>query len=203
MFYYIEGTVSILEPFLAVVDCHGVGYALNITGNTAGRLKVGERARLFTYCLIREDCFDLYGFYSMEEKRCFELLIGVSGVGPKAAQAILTASTPESLSLAVISGNERALTVAQGIGKKIAQRVILELKDKMAKEQKDSGLGAFATAAAAADGGGKTGKLNDAAAALGVLGYGNSEIAAALKGVDVENLAVEDIVRQALRKMMK
>lgn len=202
MFYYIEGSISILEPFLAVVDCHGVGYAINITGNTAGRLKVGERARLYIYSLIREDCFDLYGFYSLEEKRCFELLIGVSGVGPKAAQAILTASTPEALSLAVISGNERALTVAQGIGKKIAQRVILELKDKMAKEQKDSGFGAFSVSSSV-DSVGKTGKLNDAAAALGVLGYGNTEIAAALKGIDVENLAVEDIVRQALRKMMK
>jgi len=202
MFYYIEGTVTILEPAMAVVDCHGVGYALNITGNTAGRLKMGEKARLYTYCLIREDCFDLYGFYSLEEKRCFELLIGVSGVGPKAAQAILSSSTPESLSLAVISGNEKALTVAQGIGKKIAQRVILELKDKMAKEQKDNGFGAFSPVAAA-DVGGKTGKLNDAAAALAVLGYGNNEIAAALKGVDVEALAVEDIVRQALRKMMK
>lgn len=202
MFYYIEGTVTILEPAMAVVDCHGVGYALNITGNTAGRLKMGEKARLYTYCLIREDCFDLYGFYSLEEKRCFELLIGVSGVGPKAAQAILSSSTPESLSLAVISGNEKALTVAQGIGKKIAQRVILELKDKMAKEQKDNGFGAFSPVTAA-DVGGKTGKLNDAAAALAVLGYGNNEIAAALKGVDVEALAVEDIVRQALRKMMK
>lgn len=202
MFYYIDGTVTILEPFLAVVDCNGVGYALNITGNTAGRLKVGERAKLFIYSLIREDCFDLYGFYSMEEKRCFELLIGVSGVGPKAAQAILSASTPESLSLAVISGNEKALTVAQGIGKKIAQRVILELKDKMAKEQKDSGFGSFSVSAAT-EVTGKTGKLNDAAAALGVLGYGNNEIAAALKGVDVDNLSVENIVRQALRKMMK
>ena len=202
MFYYIEGTVSILEPMLAVVDCNGVGYALNITANTAGRLKTGEKARLYTYCLIREDCFDLYGFYSLDEKRCFELLIGVSGVGPKAAQAILSASTPESLSLAVISGNERALTVAQGIGKKIAQRVILELKDKMAKEQKGMEMGGF-TAVAVPEAGGKTGKLNDAAAALGVLGYGNNEIAAALKGVDVDNLSVEDIVRQALRKMMK
>ena len=202
MFYYIEGAVTVLEPFLAIIDCNGVGYALNITGNTAGRLKMGEKARLYTYSLIREDCFDLYGFFTMEEKRCFELLIGVSGVGPKAAQAILSASTPESLSLAVISGNERALTVAQGIGKKIAQRVILELKDKMAKEQKDSGFGSF-TAVSPSDLGGKTSKLNDAAAALGVLGYGNNEIAAALKGVDVDNLAVEDIVRQALRKMMK
>lgn len=202
MFYYIEGKVAIMEPCQAVVDCGGVGYALNITANTAGRLKIGDRARLYTYSLIREDCFDLYGFYTMEEKRCFELLISVSGVGPKAAQTILSACTPESLSLAIISGNERALTVAQGIGKKIAQRVILELKDKMAKEQEAGGFSSF-PAVSAADTGGKTGKLNDAAAALGVLGYGNNEIAAALKGVDVENLAVEDIVRQALRKMMK
>ena len=199
MFYYIEGVVALIENSLAVIDCSGVGYALNTTVNTLSRLRVGERARLYVYTVIREDCFDLYGFYTQEEKRSFELLIGVSGVGPRAAQAILSANTPESLSLAVISGNEKALTIVPGIGKKIAQRVLLELKDKLSKELENAGMENYPGPAAAGSVG--TDKLADAAAALGVLGYGNNEIAAVLKGLDVQNLSVEDIIRQALRKM--
>ena len=191
-----------LEPGLAVLDCGGVGYALSATANTVSRLKLGDRARLYTYEVIREDCFDLYGFYAPEEKRCFEMLIGVSGVGPKAAQSILSASTPDSLALAILSGNDKALTVAPGIGKKLAQRVILELKDKVGKAQGLADASAFAPSPAA-ETPGRAGKLTDAAAALGVLGYGNNEIAAALKGVDTETLPVEEIVRQALRKMVK
>lgn len=199
MFYYIEGTVALMDNGLAVIDCGGVGYALNTTVNTLSRLRVGERARLYVYTVIREDCFDLYGFFTQEEKRSFELLIGVSGVGPRAAQAILSANTPESLSLAVISGNEKALTVVPGIGKKIAQRVLLELKDKLAKEMESSGMESFTAPAAGYTAG--SDKMSDAVAALGVLGYGNNEIAAALKGLDIQELSTEDIIRQALRKM--
>lgn len=198
MFYYIEGTVSVLENNLAVLDCSGVGYGISVSTQTLGRLKVGSRARLYIYTLVREDCFDLYGFYTREEKRSFELLISVSGVGPKAAQAILSATTPDSLTLAIMSGNEKALMVAPGIGKRIAQRVILELKDKIAKEAEGfmPAVSSEPSAASAA-----TGKLSDAAAALGVLGYGNNEIAAALKGVDADHMEVQDIVRMALKKI--
>lgn len=201
MFYYIEGTVALIDNGLAVVDCGGVGYALNTTVNTLSRIRVGERARLFVYTVIREDCFDLYGFAAQEEKRSFEMLMGVSGVGPKVALAILSANTPEALSLAVISGNEKALTAVPGIGKKIAQRILLELKDKLAKELETSGMEGFTVSAPTGPAGGD--KLADAAAALGVLGYGNSEITAALKGLDIQNLSVEDIIRQALRKMTR
>lgn len=197
MFYYIEGNVALLENNLAVIDCAGVGYGISVSTQTLGRLKVGSRARLYIYTLVREDCFDLYGFYTREEKRSFELLISVSGVGPKAAQAILSATTPDSLTLAIMSGNEKALMVAPGIGKRIAQRVILELKDKISKEAADFMPAASSepsTASAA------TGKLSDAAAALAVLGYGNNEIAAALKGVDADHMEVQDIVRMALKK---
>ena len=198
MFYYIEGSVSILENNLAVLDCGGVGYGISVSTQTLGRLKLGSRARLYIYTLVREDCFDLYGFYTKEEKRSFELLIGVSGVGPKAAQAILSATTPDSLTLAIMSGNEKALMVAPGIGKRIAQRVILELKDKISKEAADfmPAAGSEPTAASAA-----TGKLSDAASALGVLGYSNNEIAAALKGVEADHMEVQDIVRLALKKI--
>lgn len=199
MFYYIEGVVAIIDNATAVIDCGGVGYALNTTVNTLSRLRIGERARLYVYTVIREDCFDLYGFYTQEEKRSFEMLIGVSGVGPRAAQAILSANTPESLSLAVISGNEKALTVVPGIGKKIAQRVLLELKDKLSKELEQSGMENYAGPGASFSAGND--KMSDAVAALGVLGYGNNEIAAALKGLDIQDLSVEDIIRQALRKM--
>ena len=200
MFYYIEGVVSLIDGSVAVVDCGGVGYAVNTTVNSLSRVRVGERARFYTCTIIREDCFDIYGFTSAEEKRSFELLTGVSGVGAKAAQAILSANTPESLSLAILSGNEKALTAAPGIGKKIAQRVILELKDKFSGGA-DSSFGSSGAFVPAAASGGD--KLSDASAALAVLGYGGNEIAAALKGLDVQSLSVEDIVRQALKKMMK
>ena len=201
MFYYIEGVVSLIDGSVAVVDCGGVGYAVNTTVNSLSRVRIGDKARFYTCTIIREDCFDIYGFASAEEKRCFELLTGVSGVGAKAAQAILSANTPESLSLAILSGNEKALTAAPGIGKKIAQRVILELKDKFSGSSADSSLGSSGVFTPAAASGGD--KLSDAAAALGVLGYGGNEIAAALKGLDIQNLSVEDIVRQGLKKMMK
>ena len=201
MFYYIEGVISLIDGSVAVVDCGGVGYAVNTTANPLSRVRMGEKSRLYISPIIREGTFDLYGFATQDEKRCFELLTGVSGVGAKAAQAILSANTPESLSLAILSGNEKALTAAPGIGKKIAQRVILELKDKFSGAAADTGFGSPGAFAPAAASGGD--KLSDAAAALGVLGYGANEIAAALKGLDIQTLSVEDIVRQGLKKMMK
>jgi Holliday junction DNA helicase RuvA len=201
MFYHINGIVCEIQPLLAVVDCGGVGYALNTTNNTLSRLKIGEKAKLYTYLHVREESFELFGFYSLEEKSCFEMLIGVSGVGPKAALSILSASTPEALALAIIGGDEKALTVAPGIGKKIAQRIILELKDKMTKQaQSGELLGSIGGGAAPAATGGK---LADASAALAVLGYAPAEISAALKGLDVDSMSLEDIIRQALKRMMK
>lgn len=201
MFYHINGTVSALEPYLAVIDCGGVGYALNTSLNSLAQLRVGQRAKLYTYLQVREEVFELYGFYTLAEKHCFEMLISVSGVGPRAALAILSSHTPEGVTMAIISGNEKALTVAQGIGKKIAQRIILELKDKMQKESEKLEMPAFA----AVDTGGDAAKskLSDATAALAVLGYGASEIAAALKGVDMTGLTLEDIIRAALKNMVK
>ena len=199
MFYYIEGVVSLIDGSVAVVDCGGVGYAVNTTANSLSRVRMGEKSRLYISPIIREGTFDLYGFATQDEKRCFELLTGVSGVGAKAAQAILSANTPESLSLAILSGNEKALTAAPGIGKKIAQRIILELKDKLAKEQSSfSGdSGAILPVAVPDD------KTREAGAALAVLGYSASEVAAALKGIDMDALPLEEIIRQALKRMVK
>ena len=131
MLYYVSGTVTILEPGLAVIDCGGVGYGCRVTAYTAGQLKLNQPARLYITESIREDAFDLYGFSSREEQRCYELLTSVNGVGPKAAMAILSSGGPQNFTLAVMTGDEKMLTAAQGIGKKIAQRIILELKDKL------------------------------------------------------------------------
>jgi Holliday junction DNA helicase RuvA len=155
-------------------------------------------AKLYTYSVIREDCFDIYGFATQAEKRSFELLLGVSGVGPRAAQSILSSITPENLAMAIVSGNEKALTAAPGIGKKLAQRVILELKDKLAGETEGYSFESAGTAASNA----RPDKLKDAAAALAVLGYGNKEITVALRAVDTENLSLEEIIRQSLKQML-
>ena len=201
MFYYVKGTVAHVAPFLAVIDCGGVGYACRTTNTTLSRLEKGAPATLYTHLNVREDAMELYGFYSENELNCFRMLIGVSGVGPKAALSILSASTPANLALSIITGDEKALTCAQGIGKKSAQRVILELKDKLAKGQ---------TISAKGEAYGGTGitvipenKLSEASAALAVLGYSQGEINLALKGIDLDSLALEEIIKQALKKMMK
>jgi Holliday junction DNA helicase RuvA len=200
VYYYVNGTVAHIEPYMAVIDCGGVGYACRTTNHTISKINVGKAVKLYTHLYVREDIFELYGFASESELGCFRMLIGVSGVGPKAALAILSANSPEGLAMAIVSGNEKALTSAPGIGKKIAQRIILELKDKLAKGQLTTGGGeAFA--------GGVTiipeNKASEASAALAVLGYSQNEIAVALKGVDLETLSLEEVVKQALKKMIK
>ena len=113
MFYHINGKVTAIEQNLAAIDCWGIGFALNATVNTLSHLQIGESAKLFTYEHIREDSFELFGFFDKQEKRCFEMLIGVSGVGPKAAISILSSATPEALAMAVISGDEKGFAGAE------------------------------------------------------------------------------------------
>jgi len=201
MFYYLEGTVSVIGQNLAVIDTGGVGYACLTTLSTLSRLETEKKARLYTYCNIKEDTFDIYGFYDQSEKRCFELLLGVSGVGPKAALSILSANTPESFALSVINDDDTALTLAQGVGKKLAARIILELKDKMSRETgalKDSGY-----VPPRGDAGQPAAKQRDAAAALAVLGYSPGEISAAMRGIDINELTVEEIIREGLKQSVK
>ena len=201
MFNYINGTIAELMPNLAVLDCGGVGFEINTSAYTVSQLKACEKYKLYTYLYIREDCMDLYGFASRSEKRCFEMLIGISGVGPKAAIAILSTGSPENLIMNIISGNEKALTTAPGIGKKIAQRIILELKDKLAKETQEISFGDVPSfnPVSAQD----NTKISDAGAALTVLGYSSAEINTALKKIDVENLGLEEIIKAALKQMIK
>lgn len=198
MFYYISGTVTVREAGLTVIDCGGVGYACRTTNYTLSGLQIGKAAKLFTYCNIREDAFDIYGFSTREELRCFELLLGVSGVGPKAALAILSVVTPDQFTLAVMTQDDKTLTMAQGVGKKMAQRILLELKDKLGDQQLDFSSGAQVSGAPAVRGG----HIAEATAALAALGYAQSEIGSALKGIDAENKSVEEIVRLALRAMV-
>ncbi len=196
MLYYVSGTVTVLEPGLAVIDCGGVGYGCRITAYTAGQLKLDQTARLYISESIREDAFDLFGFISREEQRCYELLTSVNGVGPKAAMSILAAG-PQNFTLAVMTGDEKLLTAAQGIGKKIAQRIILELKDKMGGSRMELDFSAGSAAAAPQS----SSNAALANAALQELGYSPAEIAAALNGAD-PNASTEELVRYALRAMV-
>lgn len=198
MFYYLNGTVAHKEPYLAVIDCGGVGYACRTTAYTLSALNLGEKAKLYTHVHVKEDAFDIYGFSTTEELHLFRMLTSVSGVGPKAGLSILSSNSPANLAMSIITGDEKALTSAPGVGKKIAQRVILELKDKLAKGQS-------VVTGERIQGGGVTvipeNKSSEAAAALAVLGYSREEVAEALRGVDMENQTLEQIIRTALRGM--
>lgn len=199
MFYYLSGIISHIEGNKVVVDCQGVGYLCHSTGNTISRLERGKEQKLYTYLHVREDVMDIFGFLTLEEKHMFLQLISVSGVGPKAGLGILSMSSPADVALAIITEDVTVLTQAAGIGKKIAQRVILELKDKLAKGQNLS------------IGGGDTpsttvipqNKRSEATAALAVLGYSPVEIAQALQTIDLESLTLEEIIKEVLKKMMK
>ena len=196
MIYYVSGPVTILEPGLAVIDCHGVGYGCRVTSYTAGQLKLNQPARLYITESLREDAHDLYGFISREEQRCYQLLTSVNGVGPKAAMSILAAG-PQNFTLAVMTGDEKLLTAAQGVGKKIAQRIILELKDKVGGSSMELDFTAGPAVAAPA----QQGAAALAHAALQELGYTPAEIAQALKGVDPK-ANTEEMVRYDLRAMV-
>ena len=197
MLYYVSGPVAVLEPGLAVIDCGGVGYGCRVTAYTAAQLKLNQAAKLFITESIREDAFDLYGFISREEQRCYQLLTSVNGVGPKAAMSILSAG-PQNFTLAVMTGDEKLLTAAQGVGKKLAQRIILELMDKIGgtSTEIDFSTGPVVSAPAA-----QNNNVAMAHAALQELGYSAAEVQQALKGVDPK-ASTEEMIRYALRQMV-
>lgn len=199
MFYHLEGTVAEFGQNLVVLDCGGIGFALNATVNTLSQLRTGERAKLYIAESIGENNFDLFGFADRSEKSCFEMLLSVSGIGPKAALSILSYNTPSGLALAILNNDVKALTVAPGIGKKIAQRVILELKDKISKDLEpfDSGLPTIPVPAAADS------HVGDAVSALMVLGYSSAEISPVLKTLDTASMSAEEIIRAVLKKMVR
>lgn len=200
MFYYVEGRVAVLEQGLAVIDCGGVGYACHTSQNTVGALKMGKTARLYTWLYVREGAVELFGFADLEELNCFKMLLGVSGVGPKAALAILSVAPPGELALAIITEDAGLLTRAPGIGKKIAQRIVLELRDRMSKGQLEGAAGRAAEAIAV-PAAGTVNHVQEAVAALMVLGYSQAEALMAMEGVHTEGMEAEEIIRQCLKKL--
>ncbi len=201
MIYHISGELAVVDMTYAVIDCGGVGYKLYITGNTLGKLagRIGEKVRLFTFMKVLEDAVDLYGFWDNEELDIFKMLISVSGVGAKSAVSILSLMTPQKFAMAVAQGDAKAISKAQGIGSKTAQRVILELKDKIAKGIAVGDEEAILTV----DTQEGTSKRADAIDTLLVLGYTRREAEAALGGIDLSAMELEDIIRAALKKLVR
>ena len=206
MFYYINGKLAALEPGFAVIDAGGVGYKMTITQNTYSsmppRLTVNEppTVKLYSYMAVREDGVELFGFISTEELSAFKMLITVSGVGPKAAVSILSQLSPSKLALAICTEDKKAIAKANGIGPKTAARIILELKDKLNAEAVDDGeTQEVIDTVTSRD----SSKLADAQNALLVLGYSRSEALNALKSIDTEARALDEIIKLALKKLMR
>ncbi len=199
MLYHLNGELVLCDMTVAVIDCGGVGYKLLISGNTLGKIsgKVGEKVKLFTHMKLGENSVELCGFTDEDELETFKLLIDVSGVGSKSALSILSLMTPSRLAMAIGAGDAKAIAKAQGIGPKTAQRIILELKDKMAKQiAGDTDTGEVITEMSVGE------NMADAIDTLIVLGYKRGEAAAALKGIDPK-LPLEEVIRLALKKMAK
>ncbi len=197
MFYYLNGELSHIEANLAVVDVGGVGYACHTSLGTLARINVGDKVKLYTYLHVREDIMDLYGFADLEELNFFKLLITVSGVGPKAALSVLSAVTPDQLILAISTEDEKPLLAASGVGKKMAQKIILELKDKVAKDTISIPKGSAGIPTPAND------SVAEATAALIALGYTRGEVDTALRNLDISGLSTEDIIKKALFGLMR
>lgn len=203
MLHHLKGELTVCDAGFAVVDCGGVGYALTVSTGTAEKLSpmLGEEVFVFTHLQVREDGIELYGFGSREELSAFRLLITVSGVGPKAAMSILSTMTPDRFAYAVCTEDAKALSRAPGIGGKTAARIVLELKDKISKDQMSGDLASLKdTSPVKAPVGASSGKLGEAQDALSVLGYSRAEIAEVLRGIDVSALSLEEIIKAALRR---
>ena len=209
MFYYIEGRLAHLDYSFAVLDANGVGYKMTITQTTyesiPPHLSVAEAptVRLYTYMAVREDGIELFGFANESELEAFKMLITVSGIGPKAAISILSVFTPDKLAIAIMNEDTKAIAKANGIGKKTAARVILELKDKVSASFSESASIVESTANTAISTPVGSSKLSDAQSALLVLGYTKSEVVAALRGVDISNKETDDIIRLALKNLSR
>ena len=197
MIYSVKGTLIHIEPKLAVVECGGVGLACSITMNTARQMPAqGETVELYTVLNVREDAMELFGFADQSERRCFQQLTTVTGVGPKAALAILSELSPDKLALAVAAGDYKTITRAQGVGPKLAQRVVLELKDKVTGLQSGGDFEMPQGQVSAA------GNASEAVNALTVLGFSASEASAAVGKLD-SALPVNELVRLALKALAR
>lgn len=197
MLYSVRGKLIQTTATGAVVECGGVGFLCQTTLNTLKTLKPGSEVMLYTYLNVREDAMELFGFATKTELDTFKTLISVSGVGPKAGLALLSELSPEQVAMAIATDDVKTITRAQGIGKKIAQRIVLELKDKLTKAAaSDSGFAPVSAAAVSAAGG----NVSKAIEALGVLGYTPAEVSPVLAQFD-GNLPVEQLIAMTLRQM--
>lgn len=199
MFYSVKGTLVLCEPGMAVVEAGGVGYQLSVSDRCFGSLqaRVGEAVLLFTHLNVREDGVELFGFEERDELELFRLLNTVSGVGPKAALSILSALSPDALVGAIMAEDAKSLCAAQGIGNKIAQRVILELRDKLAKDRllRPAASGASAVSSAEEE----RFNVSEAVNALTVLGYSRQQAQDVFKKRDVSGKSVEALIREGLK----
>ena len=200
MFYSLTGKIVYSDITRVAIECGGIAFDVTTSVNTLRRLgNIGDTATVYTYLAVREDGVELFGFYDNEELQYFKMLITVSGVGPKAAVAILSVLTPEMLALSITAGDVKSITKAQGVGPKIAQRIVIELKDKVSKLvpekvsiEKINSQSVLPV----------SGNSDEAISALVALGYTNSEAAHAVSTVDA-SLSVEEIIRQALRNLAR
>lgn len=203
MFNFLEGKKEVAANGIAVINCGGVGFQLFVSDRTVGKIAAvkGDTVRLYTHLNVREDALELFGFYSPEEQQTFRLLLGVSGVGPRAALAVLSTLSPEQLVLCIIGNDAKAISAAPGVGLKTAQKIILELKDKVGKEtisphevKEFFGKGAPSSNSAA----------EEAVSALVVLGYSRADAMAAVAAVSAGGgLSVEALIKQALNKLSR
>lgn len=204
MFYYISGELTYRDINTCVVDCGGVGYKMTVSYITSEAFvsKLGKQVKLFTHLAVREDGIELFGFGSNEEKECFNHLTSVSGIGPKAAMNILSTMTPEKLAVAICTEDTKAIAKSPGIGAKSAARIVLELKDKLSKEMMDNTV-EYSQNSASASSYQSNSNLSDAQEALVVLGYDKNTILSALKGIDVSNMSADEIIKSALKKLIR
>lgn len=198
MIYSLRGKVIVMEPNLAVIECAGVGYACRTTAYTLSQLAVGEETMLLTYMNVREDSVELFGFSENAELSCFKMLLSVNGVGPKAALSILSDLSPQGFALCVAGGDSKVLTRSQGIGKKIADRIILELKDKIAKQNENIPAESYAQLSQTNTIMGNN--MSEALSALVVLGFSNQQAQGALSGLSPD-MAVGDLVKEGLKRL--
>ena len=199
MIYSITGLLRQVAPTYCVIEACGVGYQCSASTYTLSSLPGrGQEVTLLTHLWVKEDGMELFGFSTEQEKHCFRLLIGVSGVGPRVALAILSDAAPDRLMLSIAAGDAKALTRAQGVGAKLAQRIILELRDKVTDEDIGSSFGEEQGTIAALGESAKNTAKSEAISALVALGYGQTDAAAVIAPME-ESLAVDELIRRALK----
>lgn len=201
MIYSLTGKLTVKEPGLVVVECGGVGYGCKTSYSTVSALgETGSNVKLYTHMHVREDAVELFGFATLQELSCFRLLISVSGVGPKAATSILSDVSPEQFAFIIASGDSKTFTRTKGIGAKTAQRIVLELKDKISKESVSGSVANDAAVFTASASGAASSSVSEALEALMVLGYSQGEVAPVLRKLD-QSLSTQDLIKETLRLM--